>query len=196
MNSADRDLTLVAVYQRTVHASLARIWENVLDWEHLPWLHRSSFTGIRLHAADAEGWRADVTIAGTGPRDALIDVRLERGDHRYLTRTLAGAGAGSEILTRLDPVDRRTTRIAVEFRVPGVAPADADAVGAIYTRLYARLWDEDEGMMVRRQGLLDNGLLPRPPLPELVTEDGSFVTRTTADIRSSDIDPRSRSGRR
>jgi len=41
MNS--KALTLVTTYQRTIHASLERIWENVCDWEHLPWLYRSSF---------------------------------------------------------------------------------------------------------------------------------------------------------
>ncbi len=29
-------LTGVATYHRTVRASLARVRENVLDWEHLP----------------------------------------------------------------------------------------------------------------------------------------------------------------
>jgi hypothetical protein len=28
----------VATYERTVRASLDRVRENVLDWEHLPWL--------------------------------------------------------------------------------------------------------------------------------------------------------------
>ena len=41
-------LTSVAVYERTIRASLERVWENVLDWEHLPWLHRRTFGHIRL----------------------------------------------------------------------------------------------------------------------------------------------------
>jgi hypothetical protein len=32
-------LTLAATYKREVHAGIERIWENVLDWEHLPALH-------------------------------------------------------------------------------------------------------------------------------------------------------------
>ncbi len=40
--------TSVGFYRRTIRASLSRVWENVLDWEHLPWLHRSSFSDIKL----------------------------------------------------------------------------------------------------------------------------------------------------
>ena len=39
-------LTRVAVYRRTIAASLERVRENVHDWEHLPWLHRESFSSI------------------------------------------------------------------------------------------------------------------------------------------------------
>ena len=42
------ELNVVATYRRTIHASLERIWENVLDWEHLPWLHRSAFAAAEL----------------------------------------------------------------------------------------------------------------------------------------------------
>ena len=37
----------------------------------------------------------------------------------------------------------------------------APVVGAYYRRLYAKLWDEDESMMVRRQAVLDGTLDPR-----------------------------------
>jgi nitrite reductase/ring-hydroxylating ferredoxin subunit len=149
-------LAVVAVYERTIGASLERIWENVLDWEHLPWLHRTSFVDVRLREAFADGWRAHVALPPAhAPQDAEVHVRLERPSLRYLTRTLEGVGAGTEILTRLEPVDERTTRIAVEFAVPGVDPAHAEAVGAAYVRIYTQLWDEDEAMMLRRQRILD-----------------------------------------
>lgn len=34
------EMTLLSTCQRTIHASLERVWENILDWEHLPlaWL--------------------------------------------------------------------------------------------------------------------------------------------------------------
>ncbi len=149
-------LTLVATYRRTIHASLERIWENVRDWEHLPWLHRRSFTSVALLAQTPDSWRARITMPpANAPREAVIEIQLDQPHLRYWSRTLEGQGAGSEILTCLQPIDERTTGIVVEFRVPGVGAARADAVGAAYLRLYTRLWDEDEKMMMRRQALID-----------------------------------------
>ena len=149
-------LTLVATYRRTIHTSLERIWENVMDWEHLPWLHRRSFTAIQLLERTPELWRARVTLApAETARIAVIEVRTDQPYLRYWSRTLEGQGAGTEILTCLEPLGERTTGIVVEFRVPGVSLAQANAVGAAYLRLYTRLWDEDERMMIRRQAWLD-----------------------------------------
>jgi nitrite reductase/ring-hydroxylating ferredoxin subunit len=150
--------TCVAVLEREVSASLERVLENVLDWEHLPWLHRASFCGIELEAADREGWRARIALPpASAPRWLRTEVRLDRPGHRYVTRTLEGAGAGTEIWTQLTPRGA-TTGIRVEFQVPGVTAipsAQADALGAAYLSLYQRLWDEDEAMMRRRQAWLD-----------------------------------------
>ena len=52
------DLTVVATYRRAIGASLERVWENVLDWEHLPWLHSGSFADIKCLDAGDWGWRA------------------------------------------------------------------------------------------------------------------------------------------
>ncbi len=136
MNS--ETLTLVATYRRTIRASLARIWENVLDWEHLPWLHRRSFLGIRLLEQSPEAWRARVTLPpADAPREVGLEVRLDRPNLRYWSRTLEGQGAGTEVLTCLEPL--------------------------VYLRLYTRLWDEDERMMRRRQALLDAHLIGVEP---------------------------------
>jgi uncharacterized membrane protein len=153
---SSESFTLVATYQRTIRASLERIWENVRDWEHLPWLHRSSFTSIRLLDQTPDSWRARITMPpANAPREAVIEIQLDQHHLCYWSRTLEGQGAGGEILTWLKPVDERTTDIVVEFRVPGVKAERAEAVGAAYLRLYTRLWDEDERMMRRRQELID-----------------------------------------
>ena len=44
--SSEKPLTRVGVYQRTVGVSTERVWENVHDWAHLPWLHGASFSSI------------------------------------------------------------------------------------------------------------------------------------------------------
>ncbi len=157
-------LTLVATYRRAIHASLDRIWENVRDWEHLPWLHRSSFSSIHLLDQTPDSWRARITTPLVNvPREAVIEIQLDQPHLRYWSRTLEGQGAGGEILTCLRPLDERTTDIVVEFRVPGVTAKQTEAVGAAYLRLYTRLWDEDERMMRRRQALLDAHLIAVAP---------------------------------
>jgi nitrite reductase/ring-hydroxylating ferredoxin subunit len=157
--------TRVAVYERSIRASVARIWENVLDWEHLPWLHRTSFSAVRVLDASRAGWRAWVVPRSRRSTESLVDVRLDRAALRYLTRTLDGEAAGTEIWTHLEPESERSTRIVVEFDVPGIPPEFAEKVGDAYLRLYSRLWDEDEVMMMSRQTLLDErgGLVtPKP----------------------------------
>jgi hypothetical protein len=157
-------LILVATYRRTIRASLERIWENVRDWQHLPWLHRSSFSAIQLLRQTPDSWRARVTLPpANAPREAVIELQLDQSKLRYWSRTLEGQGAGGEILTCLTPVDEHDTDIVVEFRMPGVKQTKVEALGAAYLRLYTRLWDEDERMMRRRQELIDAGRIGRVP---------------------------------
>jgi len=148
------DLTEVATYCRRVGVGIERVWENVLDWEHLPWLHRSSFASIDLIEMRGDGWRARIGLqSGAESQFAEIDLRTERERRRYLTATVAGVGAGTEIWTALDPVAARETAVAVRFCLPDVAPEHITPMGDFYRALYARLWDEDEAMMLRRDQL-------------------------------------------
>jgi nitrite reductase/ring-hydroxylating ferredoxin subunit len=151
-------LVSAGAYRRVVAASIERVWENVLDWEHLPHLHHDSFTAIRLLASSADGWRAVVTtVPELGGTESEIEVVLDKPHLTYTTRTLEGAGAGTEIVTSLEPFDGATTRVDVDFLIPGLDEAQSEAVGVYYRRLYARLWDQDEAMMTERQRQLDRG---------------------------------------
>jgi len=151
-------LTLVATYRRTIHASLERIWENVLDWEHLPWLHRKSFAAIQLLEQTPEGWRARVILTpAEKKREAVIAIETDMPNLRYWSRTVEGQGAGNGVLTCLSPVSQHATDLVVEFHAPSLPPDKAQALGDAYLRLYEQLWDEDERMMQRRQSLLDRG---------------------------------------
>jgi nitrite reductase/ring-hydroxylating ferredoxin subunit len=92
----------------------------------------------------------------------LIELVTERDRGRYVTRTLDGAGKGSEIWTRVStasraerPLEHGETGIEVEFHVPDLPGLDRDSLGAGYTALYTRLWDEDESMMRQRQARID-----------------------------------------
>jgi nitrite reductase/ring-hydroxylating ferredoxin subunit len=142
-------LIRVAEYQRSLHASIVRVWENVRDWEHLPWLHAGSFRSIDLLQEADWGWRARI---GLHPQDGP-EIELElviESDRRYVSRTLAGVGAGSEIWTTLVPRGPEHTDVRVEFLLPEVSAQAASRIGADYVALYTRLWDEDEGMIQER----------------------------------------------
>jgi nitrite reductase/ring-hydroxylating ferredoxin subunit len=154
-----RPTVVAARYERKIVASVARIWENVLDWEHLPWLHRTSFAAVRPLEERPDGWRAWVTTLPRGDR-SLVEVFVERPRLRYVTRTVEGVGQGTEIRTVLEPVGEHETRIQVEFAIPPVDDARVAKIGAAYLKLYDRLWNEDETMMVVRQRRLDRGRLP------------------------------------
>jgi len=139
-------------YERNLGASLTRMFENALDWEHLPHLHAASFTGIRLIQADATGWRAEATLPGD-VRPLVLDLRLT--DEGWVTRTTRHGELLSEIRTTAAATGERSCRVVVDFHVVGIAEAQRPAAGAYYERLYAQLYDEDEAMMIARQEAID-----------------------------------------
>jgi len=148
-------LTEVALYRRAIRASIASVWDNVLDWAHLPWLHHTTFRSIDATQAGPGGWTAHIEMQPGGADHRLtVELRIERSASRYVARTTAGAGIGSEIWTTLTPTTDEETDIEVRFLVPECEPALADALGTGYLATYRQLWDEDEAMMVRRDAHL------------------------------------------
>ena len=148
-------LTVVGTYQRDLGASLERMHENAVDWEHLPWLHSSSFSSIDCDDAGPWGFRA---VVGSQPSGEVfhLELLLDRDRSQWVSRVLDGPGAGSEIWTVATATGERTCRVDVEFHLPDVkSKAAATRLGEVYAGLYARLYDEDESMMVGRQQYLD-----------------------------------------
>ena len=143
-------LQRVASYDRVVDASLERAWENVRDWEHLPHLHKSSFRSIELIEQSSAGWRARI---GLPPGEEIVLELVIDGD-RYVSRTLEGPGAGSEIWTTLSAgAGGQQTAVHVDFDIAGLDDTDEGglaAIGRLYRSLYTQLWDEDEAMMRER----------------------------------------------
>ena len=149
-------MNIGGTYTRVIGASLARAWENVLDWEHLPHLHSSSFSSLALEDAGSWGWRArTVGQPATKASKSLIELVVDRDHGHYVSRTLSGGIPGMEIWTRLTEVADRQTQVEVEFHIPNTMPEDAEKLGQYMSKLYATLWDEDEQMMVERQSALD-----------------------------------------
>jgi nitrite reductase/ring-hydroxylating ferredoxin subunit len=149
-----QQLSLAGTYQREVGASLARVWENVFDWEHLPALHQGQFNSIALIDSGAWGWRARVLNQPGNGAPQIIEVRADRAADHYVSATVEGPGAGSEVRTWLTPLAPDRTRVSVEFHVPEGDPARLALIGGRYRAIYARLWDEDEAMMVERERAL------------------------------------------
>ncbi len=141
----------VARYGREIGAGLERVWENVYDWEHLPWLHAASFAWIHLRERGSWGWRAEAGLRGG--REIALELLADRERGHYVSATREGAGAGTEIWTRLEPQGASRTRVSVEFWLPRPEPREERA-GARFVELYTRLWDEDEAMILRRDELL------------------------------------------
>ena len=122
-------VTTVAVYERLVRASLERIWENVLDWEHLPALHRDSFAGGASDRLGRVGvGSAQVRVPGRSARSPCGS-RSIASNLRYVTATTEGPGAGTEIWTSLEPKGEHETQIRVEFLVPDVSPERVATLG-------------------------------------------------------------------
>ena len=155
---ADTGTGHVGTYRRTLPVSLERMYENTLDWEHLPHVHAGSFGSIDCIDAGAWGWRATVT----DPRgsESVIELTLDRPLRRWITRNLEGPNKGAEIWTHVFPVAPDQLEIVVDFFVPGVSESARDKVGQAYAGLYSRLYDEDVAMMVERQHQLDNRIDP------------------------------------
>lgn len=152
-------LRQVATYDRVIGASLERAWENVRDWEHLPHLHSSSFRSIDLIDRGSFGWRARIGLHPS-PNEIVLELVIDASGDRYVSRTLEGPGAGTEIWTTLAPAEsaQDATQVGVSFKLPGLgaaSDAQAEAIGVAYRTLYTKLWDEDEGMMRRRAQALD-----------------------------------------
>jgi hypothetical protein len=133
-------LALAAVYTREIRVSIDRIWENVLDWEHLPAPHEIYFSGVALLEIANWGWRVDLTRRGeTAGRRMVVELRIDRAKARYCIRTLAGEGAGTEIWTLLETLGPQRTAVEARFYLPESRPDRLAALGEKHRSSNARL---------------------------------------------------------
>ena len=169
----------LATYRRELPVSLERLYENAIDWEHLPYLHRSTFSRIERIDAGDWGFSAQVWTHPYEERRAfVIELKLDRDCRRWITTTLAGSGTGTEIWTHAFSLAERATLVVVDFFVPGVGEPAAVRLRDYYQRLYARLYDEDVAMMTGRQTELDRIRTGQPsvkPTRQVIGEDRKSV---------------------
>ncbi len=143
-NPNDLNLVQVATYERTIRAPIIRVWENVLDWEHLPWLHRTSFDYIELDEGGDWGWRTWSNAEHTDHIELT-----KRDESGYVARSYQSGHQVSEIWTELIP-NGEVTDIEVKFLFPDIDETTAAKLHSSILTLYTRLWDEDEAMMMER----------------------------------------------
>jgi nitrite reductase/ring-hydroxylating ferredoxin subunit len=156
-------LNLAGTYVREVQASLARIRENVLDWEHLPALHDSSFAACELIDEDDDGWRVRLTSRGGG-KPQVLKLWMAPDTSAYRVTTEAGPGATSEIRVAVTPRAAHHCHVRVDYHVPVEDPALLAMISRAFVAIYEQLWDEDEAMMRAREA----ALTPRPRAPERI----------------------------
>lgn len=143
-------------YTRRLPVSLTRMMENAHDWEHLPYVHASSFASIDLIDQGPWGWRAKLGVPPGGHQ--LIDLIVDMDRHYWVSTVISGMGQGTEIHTQATRVSDAEIDIDVRFYLPE-APADP-SIGAValhYLRgQYAQLYDEDLALMEGRQSALND----------------------------------------
>jgi len=163
----------VATYTRELPVSLDRMYENAIDGEHLPHLHSDSFSELTMLESGDWGWRA---IGHLAPKSFMnkmeLELRLDRENHRWITRTLSGLGKGSEVWTHAIPLEENKIKVIVDFYVPKLPGFLKNMYAQEYINTYAKLYDEDLWMMATRQHELDR--LKNRKSPENADELNKF----------------------
>ncbi|MBV8356728.1 MAG: Rieske (2Fe-2S) protein [Deltaproteobacteria bacterium] len=153
----ERMVLHAGTYRRELPVSIERLYENAIDWEHLPYLHRNSFAKIECINAGVWGFHARVWPQPYNERRSIvIELRLDQQLRRWITSTLDGPGTGTEVWTHAFSLAERQTLVVVDFFMPGVDEARRIEIGYFYNHLYDRLYDEDVMMMAERQVQLDS----------------------------------------
>lgn len=168
------ELHLAGTYTREVHASIDRIRENVLDWQHLPGLAANSFKTSELIDEDAGGWRVRLT----GKSRATAQVRklnLAADTSSYRVVTESGPGAGDEVRVAVTRKSPHLSHVSVEFHVAEADPKRLAKLGKGLADTHARLWDQDEAMMRAREA----AFMPRKKL----ATPGSLFLGEEAEVR-------------
>ena len=146
-------------YVRRLPINLARMMENAYDWEHLPYVHSSSFSSIDLIDSGAWGWRAKIGLPDGAPAShQLLDLLVESDRHYWVSTVYSGPGTGIEIHTQASKIAEDEIEVDVRFYLPEAPENEtgAEMILAYMQQQYATLYDEDQGLMLGRQDALND----------------------------------------
>jgi nitrite reductase/ring-hydroxylating ferredoxin subunit len=156
-------------YVRRLPISLARMMENAYDWEHLPYVHASSFSSIDLIDSGNWGWRAKIGLPEGAPAShQLLDLLVESDKHYWVSTVFSGPGTGIEIHTQATELADNEIEVDVRFYLPEAPEneAGAEMILAYMQQQYATLYDEDLDLMSGRQEALDDRVRWSSSTPE------------------------------
>nr|WP_070961397.1 Rieske 2Fe-2S domain-containing protein [Hyphomonas sp. Mor2] len=153
------ELHYLGNYVRRLPSNMARMMENAYDWEHLPYVHPSSFASIDLVDSGAWGWRARIGVpGGIEPVYQMLDLLVDAGKNYWVSTVFNGPGEGIEIHTQATTLSQDEIQVDVRFYLPN-APDDEGSAAAILGYMqsqYATLYDEDIDLMQGRQSALED----------------------------------------
>ncbi|MEO0368825.1 MAG: Rieske (2Fe-2S) protein [Pseudomonadota bacterium] len=152
-----QSLCYVGSYQRRIPVSITRMIENAYDWEHLPFVHSSTFSDIKLIESGDWGWRADLGSANTGGKDrSQIELLVDSEKNYWATTVVTGKGRGVEIHTQATALGDQEIDIEVRFYLPRSSNwVYRKLVHWTLKRQYHQLYEEDEALMQGRQRAVD-----------------------------------------
>ncbi len=155
--------SLLGAADRDVACSLERLYENTLDWEHLPFLHPETFTSVELVEAGRNWWRARVGRhgrKGKGGPDPVDDVLLimEPEHRQWAIRTRAERREADHLIhVRVEERSARhvATHVSFHLSTPPRNDAVRAAMFAYYDAQFRRLLAQDGDAIQLRQEALD-----------------------------------------
>lgn len=152
------DLHYLGNYVRRLPVNLARIMENAHDWEHLPFVHASSFSSIDLISSGPWGWRAKIGLPGGASGHQLLDLLVVSDKNYWVSTVYSGPGAGIEIHTQATSITTDEIEVDVRFYLPDAPDNETagEAILAYMQQQYATLYDEDQTLMSGRQSALND----------------------------------------
>ena len=150
-------LFFIGNYQRNLPVSVTRMMENAYDWEHLPFVHASSFSSIELHEQGNWGWRAKTELpAANGGGTQILELLVDLPGKYWATAVISGVGEGVQIHTQATEVDADTIEIDLRFYSSETMDEDTRTFMLQYLQdQYRTLYDEDLELMEGRQHALD-----------------------------------------
>lgn len=166
--SFGNQLSHVTTYTRELPIPIARMYENVLDWEHLPFVHSSTFSHIEVIESGKWGWKINANLTPKSRFNRMVlELRMDRSKNRWITKTVAGFGKGTEIWTHAIPLTKNKIKVVVDFYVPKLPSFLKEQYAKSYIEQYTKLYDEDLWMMARRQEQLNNLAKAKKTTPQI-----------------------------